>query len=105
MAPFEVRLAARAADQLEQLGERRRGMLTSALGLRGRREPRDGLLTVWTHQDVAACEVLSVAGLAGRRVILVYAIRPKSLLFAQLFGPELERRFERLQVQRLLHRG
>jgi hypothetical protein len=95
---FEVRLTGLAAAELDRLGPRRRGMLTSALDQHARAGPKPGLLAVWTPADVAACEVLA-------ETLLVYAIRSLADLELALFGPQLERRFTRLAVQRLLHRG
>jgi hypothetical protein len=97
-----MRLTRAASTELEALGQRRRGMLVIALGARARGDLCEGLLTVWTPVDVAVCEVVRHRG---RPVVLVYAVRSGRALLAALLGPELDRRFQRLLMQRLLHRG
>lgn len=108
MAPDdpEIRLSAGAAAELAELGRRRAGMLTIALARRARARPDPGLVVVETPANLAACEVLAAGGpVGGPTVMLVYAVRSGPELSVALFGPELHRRFERLAVQRLLHRG
>jgi hypothetical protein len=97
---FRVAMSRRAAAELAALGSRPRGMLILALVAAAADEPRDGLLSLWCADQVAAAEVI-----ASRRVVLVYAIRSGSSLRGALYGEELQRRFRQLGIRRVVHRG
>jgi hypothetical protein len=95
---FRVLLSKSAAETLEALGSRPRGMLIMALGAVAAWEPRVGLLNLWVADQFAACEVI-----ASDRIVLVYAIRSISALRVALYGEPLERRVRRRDIQRTIH--
>jgi hypothetical protein len=93
----EVKLAYGVADRLVQLPQQRRGRLIMTLhqlALRGK--TRDGLLTVRTAHDAAACEALPSAG-----VLLVYALISLDELRVLLFGAEVVRRHRAHEGRRI----
>jgi hypothetical protein len=95
---FAVMLSNGAAAELGALGSRPRGMMIVKLAAVAAREPPDGLLNLWAADQVAACEVIG-----GRRVVLVYAVRSATSMWAALFGDELYRRFVGLGIRRTIH--
>jgi hypothetical protein len=92
----EVKLAARVAQQLGELPRQRRGALVLRLRERAGRTG-DGLVTVRTPHDIAACEASSAADL-----LLVYAVLPKRDLVVMLWGVEIDRRRLAHETRRLL---
>jgi hypothetical protein len=94
---LEVRLGSKAARRLDELPRQRRGRTILALRELARRPPRDGLLDVWTSNDVAALEVWSEI-----KLMLVYAVVDTRDLQGTLLGPEVLRRFDAREGRRTM---
>jgi hypothetical protein len=62
------------------------------------REPRGGLVAVWSWFHVAACEVLPQHG-----VVLVYAILERRVLEEELLGEELTEVLQARDWARFMH--
>jgi hypothetical protein len=83
----EVKLSRRVLQQLDELPRQRRGSLALRLREQANRR-RDGLLTVSTPHDVAACVASSEAG-----VLLVYAVVTWREMWELVCGAEIEARY------------
>ena len=61
-------------------------------------QARDRLVQIRTERDFAACEVL-----ADQRILLVYAVIPRSDLLVRLIGPALESAMRMRHLGALTH--
>jgi hypothetical protein len=92
-----VYLSSKALAGLRLTPRHRQGRLRRALRTLAA-SGTEGLVSVRTVRDVAACEVLAEEG-----GVLVYAVLARREVGGMLWGSELEARLRRSEESRLLH--
>ncbi|MFL5871222.1 MAG: hypothetical protein ACJ75R_09080 [Solirubrobacterales bacterium] len=98
MDRYAVALSREAAAVLAALPRQSAGRIVMTLrGMASRGSVREGLFTVASPHDLAACEASSAA-----RVILVYAIVARRELHTRLVGDAIERRARAAGIRRRL---
>jgi prevent-host-death family protein len=95
---LSIQVSAEAANELDQLPQRRRGMLMAALRRQSVHCGRAGPVAARTPQDLAAGIALVEQG-----SLLVYAVMPRREAMRQLIGAQLAESWSRRNDSRLLH--
>jgi prevent-host-death family protein len=95
---LSIRLSAKAANQLDELTQRRRGMLMAAIRRQSIYCGGEGPVAARTPQDLAA----GVA-LVEQEVLLVYYVMPRRDATQRLIGAELADSWNRRNSGRLHH--